>query len=77
MMLVSSLAFAKESKKEEKPVIQGKFCLQLDKKVGFSRCETTEVICYLSKGGEVCWSKPVASNASPAPAPSPSPAVKK
>ena len=45
-----------------------KACIPLDKETGFQRCETIEVICYVSKGGQQCWPKPT-----PSPAPSPLP----
>lgn len=44
-------------------------CTYLDDKVGFARCETVEVVCYVSKGGQTCFAKPA-----PRPAPSASPA---
>ena len=39
-------------------------CLYLDKASGFARCETNEIVCYVSKAGQQCWVKQA-----PAPAP--------
>lgn len=33
-------------------------CTVFDKSLGFSRCQTKEVVCYISKGGEQCWALP-------------------
>jgi len=46
-------------------------CLYLDNETGFSRCETAEVVCYMSKAYGQCWPK-----AAPAPVPA-AKAVKK
>jgi hypothetical protein len=43
------------------------FCVVLDETTKLYRCETSEVICYLS-GSMTCWSKPQL-NTPPAPAP--------
>ena len=32
-------------------------CLYLDNPSGFARCETNEVVCYVSKSGQQCWVK--------------------
>ncbi len=42
------------------------FCLHLSD--SFDRCETSEVVCYLTKGSQQCWPKPGPSQV-PAPAP--------
>lgn len=47
------------------------FCLNLDPSVKFSRCETTEAVCYSVDGSGQCWAKPQPS-ASPAPIRNPS-----
>ncbi len=56
-------------------------CLYLDDKTGFSRCETSEVVCYESRGGQACWPKPepkpsAAPQAQAAPLPTPMPKAK-
>ncbi len=63
-LVISMVAFADEAPKP---------CILLDKDFDskFMRCQTNEVVCYLSKAGQQCW--PI----QPAPTPSPSPAPKK
>lgn len=68
LLLVSSAAFAADKKEP------AKFCTMLDKDSGFARCETTEVVCYVSGkqgGAQTCWVK---QPAAPAPQASPAPA---
>lgn len=52
-LLASTVACAKEKRE---------FCYQLDTELdtGFARCETGEVVCYVSKAGQHCWPKPPA-----------------
>lgn len=41
------------------PEAPGATCMRFDNFSGFTRCETAEVICYLSKGGQMCWPKTI------------------
>lgn len=49
-------------------VPKNQYCLHLDDSIRFARCETTEVICYESVGGQQCWVKQPPAKA-PAPVP--------
>ncbi len=40
------------------PQVQ-KACIGLDGALGFGRCETPEVVCYVSNGALQCWPKNV------------------
>lgn len=47
------------------------FCLAFDKAQGFTRCETSEIICYRFGKLEQCYPKPPQTAAAPASKPAP------
>jgi hypothetical protein len=49
---------AKANTVKEEEIPHSKFCAYLDDKVGFARCETSEVICYKVGTGGQCYAKP-------------------